>query len=1061
MLKVVTGRFHPSLESAFVEQIQRIKSADPWARLAIVVPSQPILDRIRRLLAVEHRLSLLNVYLLTFHQLALRLDDERRDDHADPPLRIVGELFFEYLVRHLVEQRLVESPALRQLVHSFGTWTALWSTIRDLKDGGVDPATALQALGEGCFGGEDEEWLQALFSLLGSVQEVCADLKVGTADDLAEALASVVPASPFLASLSHVCYYGFYDLTQVQLTLFQAVSASAPTTLFFPLEKDPPYAFARRFFDRHIQPLLGSHPPVDLSASERDVPPAELFVQSVIGPEEELSVTCRTILDLVETGGYRFDEIGVVARTLDPYCSLLQTIFDRHRIPLVTTARRPLLHQPLCKTLLLLASLPLNDYYRADVLDVVTSPFYAGAVLPAGGCSPAYRPEQWKAVVTALNITHGIAEWKRLERICHSPLELDGGGDETGALGPFQIAPEGIALLWTSVSRLLTSCAALPPRGTYGTLLQALQRLIAEHLHRPDGTQEQDVALQVSALTAQWEIIDQTLTSLADLNLLGPDLTWAEFVDLLTHAFERATVPLQPVCHQGVMFIETMAARGLPFKALFVLGLNEKVFPRYIREDAFLRDRHRRVLEATLGYKIDEKLTGYDEEALLFLLLDQAATRRLCLSFQRADDSGRLLAPSPYLNDARQRSRGPGHPMEIVPRRLTERVAQRPTMSRFLPPTDLAQWLAFNDQDPTDLLRATGREAAMFRDGLHALARTEEEHHTLTAFDGVTGPLEKHWSGVVDRGIAPTPLERYARCPFRYFSADVLRLAPVRVPASSELDARVLGTVCHGALRRCYELLLPTGWPAKPVTDDTIDWCIETAVEEAAGDVERQHRTGHYLLWEMAKASIIDVMTAAVDEDACAYRSAPFIPIAFEVMAEGTIADVPDNGQTPLKIRGRVDRLDRHRESGALRIIDYKLKIGKSISSEDRHLVQSAIRGYRLQPPLYVRLQIQDYGMPHQVQLYFLAPHWKSPVARSSFDADAWSADTGIQLRNTLGRLINGIRNGRFFIMPDTYCDTCEFRVACRREHLPTWWRASRAVEAKELAALRTLQVDQ
>jgi ATP-dependent helicase/nuclease subunit B len=54
-----------------------------------------------------------------------------------------------------------------------------------------------------------------------------------------------------------------------------------------------------------------------------------------------------------------------------------------------------------------------------------------------------------------------------------------------------------------------------------------------------------------------------------------------------------------------------------------------------------------------------------------------------------------------------------------------------------------------------------------------------------------------------------------------------------------------------------------------------------------------------------------------------------------------------------------------------------------------------------------------------------------------------------------------GIRQGRFFIMPDTYCKTCEYRVACRREHMPTWWRASRAMEAKELAALRALRVDQ
>jgi len=78
---------------------------------------------------------------------------------------------------------------------------------------------------------------------------------------------------------------------------------------------------------------------------------------------------------------------------------------------------------------------------------------------------------------------------------------------------------------------------------------------------------------------------------------------------------------------------------------------------------------------------------------------------------------------------------------------------------------------------------------------------------------------------------------------------------------------------------------------------------------------------------------------------------------------------------------------------------------------------------------------------------------------RSTFDADEWSGGSGTMIRHTLGQLISGIRNGRFFIMPDTYCETCEFRVACRREHSSTWWRASRAPESKELGALRSLRV--
>ena len=121
MLRVITGRFHPHLESALLDHIQRAKALDPFAPLAVLVPSKPLADRIRRLLALEHGLALLNVHILTFHQLALRLVDEVREQPAATlPLQIVDDLFFEQLVRHLVRSRLSSLAPLQHIGHSSG-----------------------------------------------------------------------------------------------------------------------------------------------------------------------------------------------------------------------------------------------------------------------------------------------------------------------------------------------------------------------------------------------------------------------------------------------------------------------------------------------------------------------------------------------------------------------------------------------------------------------------------------------------------------------------------------------------------------------------------------------------------------------------------------------------------------------------------------------------------------------------------------------------------------------------------------------------------------------------
>ena len=77
MLRLVTGPFHPTLEAALVHDLQSLKSHDPFAGIAIIVPSDHLRRSLKRLLALTHGLALINVHIFTFHQLALHLNRER------------------------------------------------------------------------------------------------------------------------------------------------------------------------------------------------------------------------------------------------------------------------------------------------------------------------------------------------------------------------------------------------------------------------------------------------------------------------------------------------------------------------------------------------------------------------------------------------------------------------------------------------------------------------------------------------------------------------------------------------------------------------------------------------------------------------------------------------------------------------------------------------------------------------------------------------------------------------------------------------------------------------
>jgi ATP-dependent helicase/nuclease subunit B len=1059
MLRVVTGSYHPDLESALVEEVRSLKSSDPLVPIALVVPSDPLKRRLKRLLCIEHKLALLDVHVLTFHQLALQLADEQQAVQGGdaPRLDVVPDLLFERLLHHIARNRSVNPHGLDLSSLPMGGWPALWTALRDLKDAMVDPAAALRAATEGLFDPHETAALQGLFTLHAAAQESGRALGVGSADDLAASVLPWVPASPWLARLARVCYYGVYDLTQVQLSLLEAIARARETTLYFPLGGSPAFAFAQRFFERHIEPLIGAAPVA--KPSPRGGKPPQVRIMNAAGPDAELAAACKEILTLVETNGYKFEEIGVAARTLEPYRPSLKRTFDQHRIPFVTTAAAPLLEHPAAKAVAQLAALPLTDFFRAPVLDVLASPFYH--VSQSGTPAVEPRPDLWLPVARALGITRGEEEWRRLAST--GPLQTrqsDGGEDEEiSGWGGRSVEAAQVALLWRLVSRLIEDCRRLPKQGAIGELTDAFGTLAREHLMIPGLDDEADDGLEAGDATRRvGQAIGRVLREVRQLDRLDETVGWDEWAGLFAQAMERAVLSIEPFTHAGVQVLDAMAARGLPFRALVLLGLNEAVFPRTIREDAFLRDRARKVLGETLGYKIDEKLGGYEEERLLFELLARSAGDRLYLSYQRADAGGRPLAASACLDPwLRAGEREAHEPDVIVPRRLSDRLELPLFATPLLTREELSVGLVLRDRDPSALLDAAGRDALLFHHGVDALREMEGPAGALGSYDGLTGPVERHWSALAAMGLAPTPLEQYARCPFQYFSEQVLDLEPVREQPDSEVPPRALGELCHLVLSRCYRQWRDRGWPQSELTRGKQQAEIQAVTDEVFAEYAREHGSGYPLLWQMAKEAVAGLVLAATRADEEDSRASGFVPDAFEVNAAGPLEPVGGSELKGLRVHGRLDRVDRREQPPGLRIVDYKYRHGARKKDEDKNLVLSAVRGTRLQPPLYALMQ----PSASTVDFVFLAPRGEKTVERASFDPAVLKGEAGKAIAQTVRTLVGGIRQGQYFVLPeDAHCSRCEFTAACRRLHGPTWWRAYIAPQAKQLRHLRKVKVD-
>jgi len=975
-----------------------------------------------------------------------------------------------------------------------------------LKEARIDPVEVLAAVEEGLIGKEDRPRLRALLHLYRAVLATDDALQIADPDDLARLSVPLVPRSAFLARMDKIVYYGFYDLTQGQLDFFKAVHACCPTSVLFPLESgNPAYRFAQQFFDTYITGLAApaasdQHPlktsqmalPFESAAAGTDgvvlgsladeMAPevrGSCRIFSAVGLHDEVATVAKEILRLVEDQCMELIDIGVVARTLDPVFPVIRKVFDENRIPYASPLGETLIHQPLVKTIVQFLGLRDASFPRAGVLEVLTSPFGLLNV-PAKGPTPG--ADQWDLLTRQLNITKGASEdgglgdWLRLERA--AAQEVAALPDEESGHARQAVPKAQVLLLWHLVKQLHADLSAVPKRAGWKEYTTVFMNLLPHWFELP--AWPEDIATTHSE-QVQLALKD-SMRSMELLDLLGDEISLQEWCDHLIRVLEAATLPSETQDLAGVRVLDAMAARGLRFRALFVIGLNDKSFPRSIQEDAFLRDADRDILNRDLGYKIPRKLDGFDEERLLFALLLRSVRERLYLSYQRADRNGRALAPSGYLAELHRELNGP----EVaIRRRPMERWASWPCDSRLLTPQEQTLRIILQSGEPHALALALTRRGEtgervpvsalsrcvemwqapdLLREGLIVLASIEGSDLSLTGYDGFVGEDPAWAAGQIS--LSPTALQRYAKCPFQYYSAQVLRVTPLPKPESvNELDARARGELCHSVLRAFYDRLRVTGLPvAKISPEEALDWLAEEAERVFAG-FEHAEAVGYPLAWEVAREEILRLTKALVSSDLLELSESGYLPSLFEFPVTGPL-DLGLPSGAPVIIHGVLDRVDLKEtaEKVRIRVVDYKYTIARAMRAQDKDLNLATVRAQRLQPLLY--LHLAKYVLPDRVSqpdsaaFYFLGSRWiDMPIQKTALYASCWEGENGVLIKKTLQRLVEGIRQGRFSILPGDYCGYCDFAAACRYTHDLSARRARTDPATKLLKVLRTLKV--
>lgn len=335
-----------------------------------------------------------------------------------------------------------------------------------------------------------------------------------------------------------------------------------------------------------------------------------------------------------------------------------------------------------------------------------------------------------------------------------------------------------------------------------------------------------------------------------------------------------------------VTVCDPLALRARRVRALVVCGLQEGVFPRPASPEPFLSDAERRELARAAGVLLPRHEDALDVERYLFYATVSRPEERLVLATRIAGDDGDPVVPSFFLDDVRD-------VLGDLPRR------HRPLGA-----------VAWPQGAPTARAAALAEAAAGPPRRPVAIAPLRSE-------PVLRGLRERPaWS--------PSALELWARCPVKWF---VERYLDVR---ALEPDSEPLrrGSVAHETLERTLGALREQTGSAqvRPQTVARARALLHDVLRGVAARIPISPNPERLAAGVRRLEADLDRYLDAAARDGSAYEPAQ-IELAFGFQDEdpGGLPALelaaPDG---PLRVRGRIDRVDVDPAGRRAQVIDYK-----------------------------------------------------------------------------------------------------------------------------------------
>lgn len=672
-----------------------------------------------------------------------------------------------------------------------------------------------------------------------------------------------------------------------------------------------------------------------------------IFSAKNINTETEFAA--RKIRQLVSESSLRYSDIAIIVRDTSVYANALKNTFSSFEIPFTDTES-------------ISSAMHALSIFVTSAVDTVCSSFSRDSLFRylKSGFSP-YNKEDVDKLENYMLATgiYGSAlandeKWE-YRTLVYSDYELSESEkaeiEEIDRIRKEFLPP--LLNLKTAISGKINALTFSEALYSFFREIKLPEKVSAiSNTYQENGLND-DAARLISVYNSILDAMDSLISASGD-SLLSA----SKFNSVFKDGIASTTMSIIPSSVDCVNFVNASRAKGITSPVVFIMGLNDGVFPKAPSDEGLLSAADRIFLkDNNIELTPDNEHMNFEE---LFLLYSSftAAEDKLFLSYSLHDESGKTAFPSTVIGKISEIFPQISESSDVLPLPFNELLsAPEPTLTHML---DNLNRNALGQVIDENWLKVYGWYFANYKHKLPKIPNSlYSMKNTVTLSSEITDIFFK--DGTTS---AVSRLETYASCPFKYYMSYILHAEKRKIAEFTSADT---GSILHRYIDHVSKYISQNQTSWQDITENELKTIAREVTEdiiESSSFYLKNSKRALYLIKRLQNLSV--KMLVVIKKH---FESGKFEPLGSELVF-GKNGDFPEitinTSSGKIKLTGKIDRADiLHTERGDfIRIIDYK-------SGNKTFSLSEVYHGLNLQLSVYMLALSSNASGKPAAMLYF------------------------------------------------------------------------------------------